>query len=71
MDGTLAAVGNDETIILSNIETGEELYSFRDHAGRITDLQFADEDRALFSCDSLGGLRRWSLTDWRVVWSLP
>ncbi len=70
-DGALAAVGNDATIVLSDVESGKEWHAFREHEGRVTDLQFGDEDRALFSSDALGGLRRWSVTDRRIVWSVP
>ena len=64
-------MGNDSTIVLSETESGREFYSIREHESRITELQFGDGDRALFSSDASGGLQRWSITDRRVVWSVP
>jgi WD40 repeat protein len=70
-DGTLAAAGADDVIQLWNVETGDEFPSLVGHTGEITTLQFADQGRTLFSGDTHGGLRRWSLSHHREVWAVP
>jgi WD40 repeat protein len=70
-DGKLLAVGDGELIRVCDVDSEGEVTSLAGHRGLISSLQFADNGRTLYSGDTEGELRRWSITDCREVWSAP
>lgn len=69
-DGRIAAIGGDRYVSLWDTAEGRQLFRLAHSEGAITDLQFSDADRTLFVSDIRGHIRRWSLADRRLVWSV-
>lgn len=70
-DGSVLAVGDGYQVQIWDLPSGTRKTLVTGHPARIRALQFADGDRTLFLSDNAGGLRRWSASDAREVWSAP
>jgi hypothetical protein len=69
-DGQVAAISDCGDIRLCDVGTGEEYAVLRGHRGIVNCLSFVSRDLALFSADTRGELRRWSIPDRREVWMI-
>ena len=67
--GRLAAIAENDVIRIRDVADQREVAVLTGHRGMVSALQFADQDRTLFSGDTYGELRRWSVSDEREVWS--
>ncbi len=63
----LASGGDDNDITLWNIESGEQLGTFKGHTDKITDLSFDKEGKILASASYDDTARLWSVAEQKVM----